>query len=59
MNPNLPLIGSIASIEVIDIIPTNKFEILKLVIQGVIALIGLFHNRKLLKEKLKTTISKN
>lgn len=53
MSSNIPLIGSIATIQAVDLVPSNGFEIAKLVIQGVIALIGYLHHRKLSKQNSK------
>jgi hypothetical protein len=50
MTANIPLIGAVASIEAVDIIPANGFEWTKLAVQLILGVLGFLHHRRLAKD---------
>ncbi len=50
MTPNIPIIGAIASIQAVDVIPSDGFDWAKLAVQLILGIIGFFNHRKLAKQ---------
>jgi hypothetical protein len=51
MTANLPIIGSIATIQAVDVVPANGFEWAKLALQFVLGIFGYLHHRRLAKNQ--------
>lgn len=59
MTSNIPLIGAIASIQAVDVIPSDGFDWAKLAVQLVLGILGFFHHRKLAKQAKENNTNNN